>query len=450
MKPNDIIQQIAQRDGERLRDYRDMLDFYQGRQWPGRERWGEKRLTFNYARVFIDKLTSYLMSGINFTVEPAENTPEASALAEKAEMALRRVYQDNALEELDYETETDFAVLGDGCYKVTWDPREKRVRITAPDVQGIYAWWLGDDTSRVWRVASRYQLSREEVEMLYGKSGKDLASLTPASSRSEMQTLIEVWTDRDFELYLEGALMVRKPNPYGFIPFVIFPNLREPKKFWGISDLAQIVGPQRELNRAFSQVSHILELSGNPVAVLQNVEESSDIAGMPGAVWNLPEDAKAYLLDLLQGGGLDLHIKYIELLYRALHDISESPRAAFGGTDRNLSGVAMQIELYPLLQKVLRKRSIRTAVYNRRNRMVLRLLEKFNGESYGDNRLKVVWGQVLPQDRAALIENERVLVEAGIHSRSRAMDEVGVHDPEAELSRWIEEQKLIQGVKIDT
>jgi len=46
-----------------------------------------------------------------------------------------------------------------------------------------------------------------------------------------------------------------------------------------------------------SQLSRILELSGNPVAVLENVEESEDIAVKPGAVWNIPEDAKAYLLE---------------------------------------------------------------------------------------------------------------------------------------------------------
>ena len=255
--------------------------------------------------------------------------------------------------------------------------------------------------------------------------------------------LIEVWTERDFELYMDGSLLEKKPNPYGFIPFVIFPNLREPKKFWGTSDLIQIIEPQRELNRAFSQVSHILELSGNPVAVLENVEESTDIAVKPGAVWNIPEDAKAYLLDLLQGGGIQLHINYIDLLYRAMHDVSESPRAAFGGANLNLSGTAMQIELYPLIQKVLRKRAIRTTVYNRRNQMILRLLEKFGEVQQGDNRPRVVWGQVLPQDKVQLVSNETSLVEHGIHSRRRAMDEVGVKDPESEFSHWLEEKKQI-------
>jgi len=402
-----IPMQLARLDLDRIRGYQELLDFYHGRQWEGRERPGERRLIFNYAKVFIDKITSYLMSGINFAVDAVEDSDEARARAQKAEAALYRVYEDNNLEQLDLDTEIDCAILGDACYKVIWDATEKKVRVTAPDVQGIYAWWLGDDTTQVWRA------------------------------------VVELWTARDFELYLDNALIEKKPNPYGFIPFIIYPNLREPKKFWGISDLPQIMESQRELNRAMSQLSRILELSGNPIAVLENVEESEDIAIRPGAVWNIPEDAKAYLLDLLQGGGINLHINYIDLLYRVLHDISESPRSAFGGTERDLSGVALQIELHPLLQKVRRKRIIRTAVYNRRNEMVLRLLEKYQGESFGDNHLRVVWGPVLPQDIARQVNNEQILVQTGVHSRRRAMDELGIRDPEYEFKRWLEERETI-------
>ncbi len=424
--------QLATRNMDRLKGYKELLDFYHGYHWEGRERRGEKRLTFNYAKVFIDKVTSYLMSGVDFAVDAVEDSDEARARARKAEAAIYQVYEGNNLEQLDFETEIDCAILGDACYKVIWDHETERVKITAPDIQGIYAWWLGDDTSRVWKVASKYSLSAEETELLY--------RVKPDKKTS---TVVEVWTDREFELYLDNALVENKPNPYGFIPFIIYSNLREPKKFWGISDLPQIMEAQRELNRAASQLSRILELSGNPIAVLENVEESEDIAVRPGAVWNIPEDAKAYLLDLLQGGGVRLHMDYINLLYRIMHDVSESPRAAFGGTDRDLSGVALEIELQPLLQKVRRKRIIRTAVYNRRNEMALELLEKYRGESFGDNHLRVVWGPVLPQDWVRLVSKEQALVQTGIHSRRRAMDEVGVKDPEQEFKRWLEEREKI-------
>ena len=435
-----LLNEFINKDRERMRGYKDLLEFYQGKHWPGRERWGEKRLTFNYARIFIDKLTSYLMTGVNYTVEALHDTPEDRAQAEKAEKALAEVYEENGLEQLDYETETDCAVLGDACYKVVWDAEQERVKVTAPDIQGIYAWWLGDDLSRVWRVASRYALSDEEIEQIYGKKPANKSAL-----------VTEVWTGQEFELYIDSDRLEKKANPYGFIPFIIYPNLREPKKFWGTSDLDQIREPQRELNRAMSQISHILELSGNPVAVLENIEESTDIAVRPGAVWNIPEDSKAYLLDLLQGGGLRLHIDYIELLYRTLHDLSEAPRAAFGGMDRDLSGVAMQIELYPLMQKVLRKRAIRTTVYNRRNRMILTLMEKFGKEKTGYDPRKmtprVQWGQVLPQDKAQVVKNEQILVQEGVHSRRRAMDEMGIKDPEAEFKHWLEEKRSILEVE---
>lgn len=427
-----ILAQLNRLDVDRIKGYKQMLDFYHGWHWEGRERRGERRLTFNYAKVFVDKITSYLMSGMSFAIDATEDSAEAKTRAQKAEAALYRVYEDNSLEQLDLETEIDCATLGDACYKIIWDSTEKKVRITAPDVQGIYAWWLGDDTSRVWRVATKYHLSAEETELLYDMKPK-----------GKTATMVELWTTQTFELYLDNNPVTKKPNPYGFIPFIIYPNLREPKKLWGVSDLPQIMESQRELNRAMSQLSHILELSGNPIAVLENVEESENIAVRPGAVWNLPEDARAYLLDLLQGGSVRLHIDYINTLYRTIHDLSESPRSAFGGTERDISGVALEIELYPLLQKVRRKRIIRTAVYNQRNRMILKLLEKYQGESFGQNNPRVVWSPVLPQDVMRKVNSEQTLVQTGIHSRRTAMDEIGIRNPESEFKKWLEERESI-------
>lgn len=424
-------QELTRMDTERIRGYKELLDFYRGQQWPGRTSSREKQLTFNYARVVIDKLTSYLTGGMRLMVVPLDSSEESKSRAVRAELALRRVSEQNSLVELDFDTELDCAVLGDGAYKVTWDGEERRVRVTAPDVQGLYAWWRADDTSRVWRVASRYALAAEEARSLYG-----------LKTRGKTAAITEVWTEGDFELWGDATLIEKKANPYGFIPFVIFPNLREPKCFWGLSDIPQLEEPQRELNRALSQLSRILELSGNPIAVLENVESSEDIAVRPGAVWNLPEEAKAYLLDLLQGG-VGLHISYIELLYRTLHDLGESPRAAFGGTGRDLSGVALEVELQPLLQKIWRKRLIREGVYRRRAELILALLETYQNEDFGAVNIEVGWSAVLPRDLSRVAASEETLVQSGIHSRRHAMAEVGIADPEMEFGRWLEERAAI-------
>ncbi len=448
-----LPQQIRQLDADRLRRYAENLAFYGGDQWPASTmRQKHRRLVFNYAKAIVDKTTSYLISGLNFAIDPADDTPEAAVRARAAEIALAHVYDANQLDQLDFDTEIDAAILGDGAYKVTWDAAERRVRITAPDVQGLFAWWAGDDVSRVWRVASRYTIDAESAHTMYGVQAKSARRLSGAQSPGV--EIVEVWTAEQFELWADSARVEQRDNPYGFIPFVLYPNIREPKKFWGASDLPVIKEPVRELNRALTQLSMILELSGNPIAVLENVTESTDIAVMPGAVWELPERARAYLLDLLQGGGVKLHADYVDLIYRALHDLGESPRTAFGENRAGLSGIALNVELDPLLKKVARKRLIRGAAYRRRNEMILRILEQYGtleefpgrpAVNYAPYRSRVVWGSVLPLDRSRLVADEQALVATGIHSRRRAADNLGVADPEAEFRRWLEERALESG-----
>jgi hypothetical protein len=94
----------------------------------------------------------------------------------------------------------------------------------------------------------------------------------------------------------------------------------------------------------------------------------------------------------------------------------------------------------PLLKKVQRKRLIRTAAYKKRAELVLRLLEQFTGVSYAPYRTRIIWGPVLPEDRSRLVDDEVRLVAAGVHSRRRAANELGVEDPDEEFRRCQEEQ----------
>jgi len=122
--------QLARMDSQRLANYRANLDFYNGSQWPTTSR--HRQLVFNYARVSVDKVTSFLTQGLGFACYPSEGTDELKARVRKAELLLRQVYDQNNLGQLDYETEIDAAILGDGCYKVIWDSGENRIRVTAP------------------------------------------------------------------------------------------------------------------------------------------------------------------------------------------------------------------------------------------------------------------------------------------------------------------------------
>jgi hypothetical protein len=417
--------QLKRTDGDRKRRYAQNLAFYQGTQWgPPREKM-RRRLTINYTRAMIDKLTSYLMGRLQFAV-PLGSTDEDRARA--SEKALLDVYEDNALAQLDFDTEIDCAVLGDAAYRVVWDTEEERVVVTAPDVGGIYAWPLAGDVNRLARVAHQYTVEND----------------------GEKQTVTEEWTPSTYTRWTGSSVSTHGPNPYGFIPYVIYPNIRRPKDIWGESDVEQLRSTQQELNRAITQLSLILELSGNPIAAFAGVgDRYKDMPIEPGTTWTIPGDARAYFVDLLAGNGVKLHIDYLDKVYRALHDLAEMPRTAFGdNAGRVTSGTALQIELDPLIKKVERKRLIRSTAYRRRNELILRLLSQFTGVDYAPYRADVVWSSVLPSDRRTLVEDERDLVAAGLHSRRRAANELGVEDPDAEFARWLQEEGQIRSFGI--
>lgn len=415
-------------DGEdtaRRQRYRELLDFYQGAQWPTRKRPAETRLTINYARALVRKVASYVFpEPVVFNVVPAGDQGET---ARRAEAALNELQDTLDLHALDFQTLIDAAVLGDGAFKVTWDEVAGSPLVTAVDPAQLWAWSAPDNVRRITRVAQRYTVHPLDGRRLFG--------IAEWNGQSRV-VITEEWTADRVTISAGDEVVRDEANPYGWIPYVIFANNGRPHELWGESDLVDLIDLCRELNQRMTVLSRILQVSGNPIVVLENVNGADGIRADPGQVWELPEDSRAYLLDMLSGGGVRLHIDYIEALYRALYDLAETPRSSFGDSGRNLSGAALEIEIQPLVQKVQRKRRVWDSVYRRRNAMLLDLLERFGGEDFnGTRRSDAIWGSILPAERAELARSEASLVAAGIHSRRTAIGLLGDEDPEAEWQR---------------
>ena len=427
--PGPLAPWLLTQDTQRLNRYREYLDFYSGQQWIGARRAGETRLVLNYARVLVRKAVAYLMPApISFDVLPGTSGASDDTIR-LAEQALAEVYDTLDQHAADIQSALDAAVLGDGAFKVTWSERRARPVIAPIDPSGLWAWWEPDDPQTIYRAVQRYHVLPEEAERLFGRP------IDTGVRDGRPLTVIEDWRSSHYRVEVDGVTIIDAPNPYGWVPYVIYPNVPRLHEFWGASDLEDLLDVCRELNQRMTTISRILHVSGYPVTVLENVSGSEGIRAEAGAVWELPEDSKAYLLDML-GSGIGLHIDYVNLLYRQLHDLSETPRTAFGDSGRSLSGVALEVEIQPLVQKVTRKRRVWDAVYARRNAMVLDLLEHFGGVPLaGLRRTRPIWKEILPSDREELVRSESRLVAANIHSRRQSMAALGDPDPDR---RWTE------------
>ena len=432
-------QTLRNRDLPRRRDYAANLAWYEGKQWSGQPRKGERRMVLNYAARVVNRSAGLLLKNRSIAIAAPVAQPQEAATP--AAEAWARAAADSNLEVLDLETEIDCAVLGDACYKVTWDAKRDRLRITSPDVQGLHAWWEPDDPNQVIQVAHQYRVPAGWGDSLPPRGGEGERGGPGRGGSPRDVTITERWTQDQFDLWIDDRLTTSAPNPYPWIPYVLLHNERRPKAFWGTSDLEAFRDTQEELNRELSTLSRVMELSGTPIAVLENVEKGEDIAIGPGAVWTLPAGARAYLLDLLSRGGVRLHLEYLTAVYRTLHDLAETPRSAFGDIGRTLSGVAMELDLLPLLHKVARKRLARSGAYAQRTRMALDLLMAHEQLASNDYQVQVHWGDVLPRDENQDAGREIDLVQAGLSRRTSAMRRLHVDDPEEEFAGVLDEQQ---------
>lgn len=427
---------LSSEDRLRFARYVEALDFFEGAQWLGRPRRGETRLTFNYARTVVRKTAAYVFpAAVTFTVPPEGD----DAVANATERALATLAAELDLGRLDVDCCIEASTLGDAAVKVTWDAALMRPEVAPVDPATLAAATAPDNPRRMRSITQVYALAEEDAMALFGLVG-------PAAGNGRPVTVAETWSEERWRVEVAGQTVRDDANPYGWIPYVILPNGTRPGRggFWGESDLVDLYDPCRELNARLSTLSRVLDLSGAPIAVLENVDGSEGISVGPGAKWELPEGARAYLLDLLSGGGVGLHVQYVDVLFRTLHDLSETPRTAFGDSGRDLSGAALEVEVQPLVQKVARKRRGFDAFYRARNARLLDLLERFGGERLGGlRRTAAVWPSPLPSDLDASVRNAARLVAGGIHSRRTAAAALGGSDPEAEWTRVLEEMRAL-------
>jgi hypothetical protein len=224
------------------------------------------------------------------------------------------------------------------------------------------------------------------------------------------------------------------PNPFGFIPFIHVANLQPPNSSWGVSDLVDLVPLNRELDERMSDQADVIHYHADPPVVFRGVEEHSDLPVGPGTVWDLPRDADVALLEWR--GSAPAVQEHIERLMRAIYDITETPRTSFGDSGRLLSGVALETELQPLLQRTLRKRVAWSAALRRCVRMMLLLAERFGSQgTFAPYRCQIVWPPMLPRDDDADARRNLALVQGGLRSHRQAMEALGELDAELELQR---------------
>jgi hypothetical protein len=409
---------------ERRRNYARFRAIYEGTPPHALRRAKNRRRSVrNWGALVVDTVTSYMGDP---SIQLGD-TGEQNA----AEAYLAEIYRRERLPARDYETEVACAVDGDAVWKVTWDDRERRVRVSAVDPARVYALTRPDDLEEVELFAEQYTMRAEDGPILFNQHLRSL------NTTRATVTITEEWTPTAWRIWVNNDLEQDAPNPYGVIPYVHACNYRNPYRLWGASDIGRVEGILETIDQAEWDNDDTMALAGLLV-ILTNVDEQADLAVAPGAIWSLPEAAQASTLDVLRGNLGGQRLAYLDHLTATLQQLSRTPSTALGGSggpNTNVSGLALQVQLGPILRLVARKRRTRSVAYEARAALMLRLAAMFGGlpESSAQLTPSVHWSETVPTDRRDALEAAEIEARLG-RDLVEVLRSIGVENPAEELA----------------
>jgi hypothetical protein len=229
-------------------------------------------------------------------------------------------------------------------------------------------------------------------------------------------------------------------NPLGEIPLVHIPNYPLSGEFYGISDLVDIMGLNRELNEKFTDISDIINYHASPITCIVGAK-LKDLEKGANRVWGFPTGATVTNLTLT--GDLQAAVTHREAIKGAILEMTSTPSHALGTAFpmSNTTGVALQMLYAPMMER--RNLKVLTYGFGLRliNRLILKTKEiadpafKVKLDGVGNNRYRndIVFPDPMPQDEINALEKSRLKLDMRLTSRRLEILNMGLSSGEVDL-----------------
>ena len=434
--------------GPRMNRYASNWAWYLGHHWAYRREMGDSQLTFNYTKALADYLINFSFgSSIHF------GSPEATSGI--IPHLLKKVWDDdNDRRTLMWEIGQLGTVSGDVFVKVAYEhpyedpngqPVAGRIRVLPLNPAHCFPEFHPHDRSRFTRFKLKYKF--------WG---------TAADGTRQIHTFTEIITDSHIEEFINDELVDSRPNPLGQIPIVHCTNIPVASSPWGISDIQDIVGLNREYNEKATEVSDIINYHAAPVTIITGAKASQLERG-PKKVWaGLPKDANVFNLE--SSGNMAGALEYIQFIKRAMHEITGVPETALGQFQpvSNTSGVALAIQYQPMMNKYNQKKIHFTKGLEKINEVIIRTAAVFEPQMLQYNpglgampepdqayeldpadpviyQTQVHWPEPLPVDVLIKLNEVQAKMALGLESKEGALRALGEEFPREKLLEIFEE-----------
>lgn len=443
-------------NGPRMQRYAANWAWYLGHHHMYRREMGEPQLVFNYVRAFADFINSFTFGkGIMF------HSPEATSAI--VPYLLQTVWEEhNDKPTILWEIGQYGGISGDVFVKVAYEPpyvnptnnmpMPGRVRVLPLNPAFCFPVWHPHDRSRMIQFKQKYKFW----------------AIADDGSRQVM-TYTEIVTDTSIQEYVNDEMINERVNPLGIIPIAYTQNFPVASSPWGLSDIQDIISLNREYNEKAITIGDIINYYSAPVTVVLGAKASNLERG-PRKVWAIPsKDARVENLQLMDD--LAGPLGYMELIKQAMHEMTGVPAQALGQMQpvSNTSGVALQIQYQPLMNRYAVKRIQYTRLFKTINELVIRTAALYEPQLLAYNpvfssamikpdqydllditdpvsvRSTIVWPSPMPMDILLTINEVQAKMAMGLESKRGALRELGENFPDQKMREVFEE--LVEDTK---
>lgn len=384
----------------------------------------------------------------------ADSDKEQEELAKKIQDALLNVFEENNGGALFIQNGITSQYMGGCIFWVSWRPDLNKLQISAPSPREVVIIPNGTDywTSReAWLVREITKLDA----LGFGFQDADFIN-------HQQFYYIEHWTADTYSVQINDkyitlgeTLMRNVPNPFGIVPCVYIPHIRD-RGFYGASIVTESVkGIIREMNLRWADIGDAVSEDSHGILAARNIRSS--IKTLKVAADGRPiidlgsrtgigsSEGDPDLFAVTTNSASDPMMKLADSLYDLYRVEAKHPAVADGkdeGSQR--SSLTLTTRMWPLVSHAELERIFWTVGLKTLAKMLLQMMEikglyEITKEAL-DVRLIIEWTTMLPRDREALVNEAAVRASNKLGSQYHLIEMLGdVPDVQEELDRIQEE-----------
>jgi len=356
--------------GYRTAGYQILRDFYDGDQWTYSREEGSSMNVINFCRMAVDNYVAFLTQEepeIDIPPQDPKDDIENARVAE-VEKLLRDILDENQFYNHWTEAVQNGSLLGDSMIVGPfWDEANKRIwfsNIKRPEFVRII--WQDENYNVIMGFLYYYYMSLEAAQNTYGEQlkakGIDLkntnvqqvapaGSVQPAQGNTQQLTrIVEFYDDNVRMLLINDKILEFTEHGNGFVPLMYVKNRPHPTSAGGISDIEDLLDPQKAYNEQNSDMQDIIKQVAFASIFGKNLDVEEIQSGI-AKIYDMGDEAEVFA---------DPRNTNFPFLQTYLSDTKQNVDITSGVPDvfqggkgvANVSGRALSVLMTPINNKV--------------------------------------------------------------------------------------------------